>query len=111
MKKSIVKKYKKDELTVIWEPSKCIHSGVCVKMLPEVYDPEAKPWIKPENGSVEQLKAQIDKCPSGALTYEFDDNGSASNIESIQIEILKDGPILIKGQLMVTLPPSQRVID
>ena len=104
MKKSVVKKYKKDELTVVWEPAKCIHSGICVKMLPEVYDPEAKPWIKPENGSVEQLKAQIDKCPSGALTYEFEQNGPTSNTDPFQIEILKDGPILIKGQVVVKLP-------
>jgi uncharacterized Fe-S cluster protein YjdI len=104
MKKSVVKKYKKDELTVVWEPAKCIHSGVCVKMLPKVYDPESKPWIKTENGSIEQLKAQIDKCPSGALTYEFENKGSTSNTDPFQIEILKDGPILIKGQLMVKLP-------
>jgi uncharacterized Fe-S cluster protein YjdI len=64
-----IKEYPKDNLTVIWQPKKCIHSGVCVKTLPEVYDPKAKPWIRPENASVEELKSQIDICPSGALSY------------------------------------------
>lgn len=65
----IFKEYQKDKLIVIWKPTKCVHSGVCVKMLPEVYDPKAKPWIKPENASVGALKSQIDACPSGALSY------------------------------------------
>lgn len=64
-----IKEYQKDNLKVIWNPKKCIHAGVCVKTLPKVYDPKAKPWITPENASVEALKSQIDACPSGALSY------------------------------------------
>jgi uncharacterized Fe-S cluster protein YjdI len=64
-----IKEYKKDNLEVIWNPGKCIHAGVCVKTLPKVYDPKAKPWITPENASIEALKSQIDACPSGALSY------------------------------------------
>jgi len=64
-----IKEYQKDGLTVIWQPKKCIHAGVCVKSLPKVYDPKAKPWIRPQNASAEDLKRQIDKCPSGALNY------------------------------------------
>lgn len=65
----ITKEYQKDNLTVIWEPKKCIHAGVCVKTLPSVYNPKATPWITCDNASVEALKRQIDACPSGALTY------------------------------------------
>lgn len=68
--KEIKKQYKKDGLTINWEPGKCIHAGVCVKTLPQVYNPKEKPWIKQENASNEELKAQIDKCPSKALSYE-----------------------------------------
>lgn len=64
------KEYKKENLTVIWKPGKCIHAGVCVKTLPEVYNPKATPWISCENASIEALKNQIDTCPSGALTYK-----------------------------------------
>jgi uncharacterized Fe-S cluster protein YjdI len=65
----IIKEYQKDNLTVIWKPSKCIHAGICVKTLPKVYNPKATPWITCDNASVEALKSQIDACPSGALTY------------------------------------------
>lgn len=64
-----IKEYPKDSLVVIWELKKYIHAGVCVKMLPEVYKPKDKPWIKCENASVEALKRQIDACPSKALSY------------------------------------------
>lgn len=65
----IIKEYKKDDLTVIWKPGKCIHAGVCVRTLPKVYNPKATPWIDCDHASVEELKSQIDACPSGALGY------------------------------------------
>jgi uncharacterized Fe-S cluster protein YjdI len=64
------KSYKKDDLEIIWKPEKCIHAGECVKNLPNVYNPKEKPWIKPENATIEELKNQIGKCPSGALSYK-----------------------------------------
>ena len=69
MEKEIVKKYTNGELTVVWKPDLCIHSGVCVRTLPKVYNTKEKPWIKPENASTKELKAQISNCPSGALSY------------------------------------------
>ena len=99
--KNIVKKYTKDELTILWEPKKCIHAAICVKELPKVYDPKAKPWIKPENASVAELKAQIDKCPSGALSYEKNETSNQDKhmkTENVVIgkylnqEIWKNGP-------------------
>lgn len=102
-KKSIVKKYIKDELTILWEPDKCIHSAVCVKLLPEVYNPNAKPWIKPENASVKNLMAQINKCPSGALSYALDkDSSSTISEQPLTVEIMENGPILFKGKLKIT---------
>lgn len=68
-----VHKYPNKDINVIWKPEKCIHSGICVKTLPKVYNPKAKPWITPENATDEELIEQIKKCPSGALTYEFKD--------------------------------------
>jgi uncharacterized Fe-S cluster protein YjdI len=71
--KENVKEYTNGKITVVWKPSKCIHAGVCVKTLPEVYHPKAKPWIKPEKATTEQLKSQIMKCPSGALSFYIND--------------------------------------
>ena len=67
---STTKEYRKGDFTVVWKPEICIHAGECVKRLPEVYNPKERPWIKPENASVEALKSQIDACPSKALSYK-----------------------------------------
>ena len=69
MEKEIVKHYSNGELTVVWKPGLCQHSRVCVSTLPKVYNIKERPWIKPENASTEELKLQISRCPSGALSY------------------------------------------
>ncbi len=63
--------YSNGELTVVWQPSLCQHAGICVKMLPMVYNPAERPWIKIENATTEQLMNQVDTCPSGALSYRL----------------------------------------
>ena len=60
--------YTNGELTIIWQPGLCQHSGICVKTLPKVYNPQERPWVKIENATTEELIAQIKKCPSGALS-------------------------------------------
>lgn len=65
-----IKKYSNGEITVIWEPHRCIHSGNCFKILPKVYKPKERPWVQIENATTAQLIEQIDLCPSGALSWE-----------------------------------------
>jgi len=62
--------YTNGEITVVWQPEICIHSANCVKNLPTVFKPKEKPWIRVENASSEEIMNAIDKCPSGALSYE-----------------------------------------
>ena len=54
--------YSNGELTIVWQPELCRHTGICVKTLPNVYHP---------NATTEELIAQIKKCPSGALSYKL----------------------------------------
>ncbi|MFD0764551.1 (4Fe-4S)-binding protein [Mucilaginibacter lutimaris] len=62
--------YPNGEITIIWKPKVCIHSGVCVRTLPGVYDPKARPWIRVENATTQELVDQIARCPSGALSIK-----------------------------------------
>jgi predicted GNAT family acetyltransferase/uncharacterized Fe-S cluster protein YjdI len=66
------KEYSNGKITILWKPEQCIHSGICVKTLPNVYNPQARPWIRPENASSEELLNQVAKCPSGALSIKQD---------------------------------------
>ena len=69
MEKDIVKEYTNGEITIKWQPKKCIHAAVCIGSLPKVYHPEASPWIAIENATTAELQEQISKCPSGALSF------------------------------------------
>lgn len=59
--------YSNDDITIIWKPELCQHAGICVKMLPKVYNPKERPWIKIENASTEEIIKQVTACPSKAL--------------------------------------------
>lgn len=64
------KQYKNNsDILVTWTPSKCIHAGICVKTLPNVYHPKEQPWLRPEQATKDELIEQINNCPSGALGY------------------------------------------
>jgi uncharacterized Fe-S cluster protein YjdI len=76
MNKEITKKYTNGELTIVWKPNVCIHSKICWKQatgLPEVFNPMERPWIKMENAGSERIAEQIKKCPSGALSFYYND--------------------------------------
>lgn len=64
------KEYSNGDVTIIWKPSLCQHTGICVKLLPQVYNPNEKPWIKPEHANSEALIKQVMQCPSGALSIK-----------------------------------------
>lgn len=69
--KDIRKEYTNGEIAIVWQPQLCTHAGICVKTLPKVYNPQERPWVKPENATTAELIAQIEKCPSGALSYRM----------------------------------------
>lgn len=66
-------KYSNGEITIVWQPHLCKHTGICVKTLPEVYRPNERPWINPGNATTEQLIDQVNHCPSGALSFFYND--------------------------------------
>jgi uncharacterized Fe-S cluster protein YjdI len=70
----IVKKYSRDGITVIWQPALCQHSGICARGLPLVFNPRRKPWIQLEHSDPATITAQVERCPSGALSWAKDED-------------------------------------
>ena len=70
MTTDLIKRYTRDGVTVIWQPSLCIHSAICARGLPQVFDPRRRPWVVMEGTDVETIVKQVEACPSGALSYE-----------------------------------------
>ena len=61
------------EITVRYQPKKCIHAEACAKGLSEVFRTTVLPWINMEDADTKKVIAQIKKCPSGALSFEYND--------------------------------------
>ena len=59
--------YETPEITVTFEPALCVHSAVCVRGLPGVFDVRRRRWVAPEAAAAEDIHAQVARCPSGAL--------------------------------------------
>ena len=70
--RKIVKRYSNGEVTVVWKPDLCVHSGLCARGLPLVFDPRRRPWVAIDAASTEAIVDQVAQCPSGALSTVMD---------------------------------------
>jgi putative methionine-R-sulfoxide reductase with GAF domain/uncharacterized Fe-S cluster protein YjdI len=61
--------YRTPDIVVTFDPNVCIHSGVCVKTLPRVFDVRRARWVDVDAASADEVAAAIQRCPSGALQY------------------------------------------
>ena len=66
----MAKEYPKEDVIVLWDAEKCIHSGICARGLSAVFKPKERPWIQVENADKETIVKQVLKCPSGALSIK-----------------------------------------
>lgn len=65
-----MKTYTKEDLTILWDDTKCTHSGICVRGLGEVFNPKLRPWINTDKATKEAIRSQVERCPSGALSIK-----------------------------------------
>jgi len=62
--------YRNERIVVYWEPKLCIHSANCIRGLPQVFNPAARPWVSIDAATADQIAETIMTCPSGALHFE-----------------------------------------
>jgi len=96
------KNYTNSEITVNWQPEKCIHSTKCWKSLPRVFNPRAKPWVNMAGDTTEAIRTTVLNCPSGALSLaESTEVSKPVPIPAAQVEVcaLPDGPLQVTGEV------------
>ena len=114
------RKYSNDEITVHWKPDLCIHATTCYRELGRVFNPRKRPWINMEESSTEKIIDIVIKCPTKALTYDWNDPAkksekpraeanevynekeeSLNDAEPVEIRIMKDGPYVVEGDFVM----------
>ena len=104
--KDITKKYTNGEVTIVWKPNMCIHSTICFNGLGNVFDPQKRPWITPEEGTTEQIIDQVKKCPSGALSYYMnsEEGDEVKVVAETIVETMPNGPLMVYGNVTIKDP-------
>ncbi len=98
------KSYKAADITVSYDASICIHAKRCVQGLPRVFDPQARPWIRPEEAGADAIAEVVRRCPTGALRYESPGALPPEEPEKdVTVAPQKNGPLYVRG--------SARLVD
>jgi uncharacterized Fe-S cluster protein YjdI/CDGSH-type Zn-finger protein len=105
------KKYEGDGIDVFFNPSLCIHAAECVRGLPGVFEPSRRPWIDATQAHADEIAVVIQRCPSGALTYERHDGGMPEARPPLEVRLAENGPIFMRGQLHLRDADGQTIYE
>jgi len=98
------KQYSNGDITVTWKPEVCIHSTLCWRGMVSVFNPRNRPWINMDGADTEAIIAQVEKCPSGALSWHRNSEASVKpdnvEVETI-VEVTPNGPLMVYGNIKV----------
>jgi uncharacterized Fe-S cluster protein YjdI/CDGSH-type Zn-finger protein len=97
--------YEKEDLTVLWDSSRCIHTGICLRALPTVFDVRSRPWVRVDGAGADEIAAAVRKCPTGALRYTRGGELEPAPEETTMIPV-RNGPLIVRGRLRVLDPSS-----
>lgn len=94
--------YESPDAKVTWDATRCIHAAECVRTVPQVFDPAAKPWIQPVKADPASVADAVNRCPSGALRMQFADGTSAMIVPADNTgQVTTDGPTYLRGRLQL----------
>jgi len=96
--------YAGDGFEVTYDPAVCSHAAECARGLPEVFDPEARPWIRPERAPAARIAEVVARCPSGALRFVTRAAAAAVAPARSTISLKPDGPLLLSGDFEIRAP-------
>ncbi len=105
-----------DGIVVHWDSESCIHSGVCLRRLPEVFRARKRPWVDPMGADADAIEAAVRACPSAALEYsrfgpgedppvrhgaDTSSSQDAPGAPPVSVAVLGRGPYLLKGPVEI----------
>jgi uncharacterized Fe-S cluster protein YjdI len=96
------KPYRAQDIVVYFEPRRCLHTGECLRAVPEVFDNRKTPWINPGAAEPDRVAEAVRRCPTGALHFERLDGGEAETAPArTTVTIMPDGPLFVRGDLEI----------
>jgi CDGSH-type Zn-finger protein/uncharacterized Fe-S cluster protein YjdI len=97
---------------VNYDVNRCIHARECVRGLPEVFNPDKRPWIDPDNADAEDVAEVILECPTGALQFNRTDDGTEEPVPDTNvITVWPDGPLYLRGDIEIVTPNDTTLLE
>jgi len=92
-----------NELTLLYEGKKCIHSRFCVTWGPRVFLANVEgPWIHPDAMDVEALTEIAHVCPSGAIRYRRKDGKAEEGPPPVNlVSVREGGPYAVRADMLL----------
>jgi uncharacterized Fe-S cluster protein YjdI len=104
MKNSSKKKfqYPGEHVDVDWDANLCIHIGECGRSEGILFQVGRKPWCDPNLSSDEHVAEVVERCPTGALSYNFKDGKHREKAPSEnKVTVSYNGPYFVTGDLAI----------
>src|SRR5215212_1986233 len=102
--------YENDRIRVHWDSARCIHTGICLRALPQVFDVTRRPWVEIDAAEADAVADTVMRCPTGALRYErVDGDGGEQPERPTKVIPIPDGPLLMVGDLQVEGPDGEAI--
>lgn len=96
------REYSANGITVIWDATRCIHTGRCLRELPSVFDVTKRPWVDVDAAEPEKIAEVIRLCPTDALRYRPGPGLPAEQPDSpTTIRPRPNGPLYVRGQIQI----------
>ncbi len=94
------KTYTGESIAVTFDMKRCIHARNCFLRLPDVFDPNQRPWVQPDAASAEEVASVVKSCPSGALGLTSTPMSEAPP-KLTHIAVTENGPLAVRGPVSV----------
>jgi uncharacterized Fe-S cluster protein YjdI/CDGSH-type Zn-finger protein len=89
-------------IVVRWEPKLCIHVANCIRALPAVFNPGARPWVDVDAATAAEIAEAIRSCPTGALAFDRTDGGPQEMPDvPTTVQPRLNGPLFLRGDIQV----------
>jgi CDGSH-type Zn-finger protein/uncharacterized Fe-S cluster protein YjdI len=96
------------DLTVIFDGHRCIHSRFCVTQAPKVFLANVEgPWIHPDAMATDALVEVAHACPSGAIRYARHDGHADEAPPPVNLlSIREGGPYAVRADVLLDGAPA-----
>lgn len=98
----LTREYRSGSVSVLWFADRCIHSGACIRRLPQVFDAKRRPWVDVDAADADAIAQAVLACPTGALHLGPHPAGPREPVpQGISVQTVRDGPYYVRGEVEI----------